>query len=68
MSTSVVKWSEGLSNRVSVIIRRYVNNELVVCMAASFIIFFHFLLILFCIIIQGVPGGMDKTSRECSLC
>jgi hypothetical protein len=47
VSTSVGKWSEGLRNRVSIIIRRYTDHM-------EFYCFFHILLFLFCIIVYMV--------------
>ena len=67
MSTSVVKCSVSLSNRVSNIIRRYIfQMKFAACMAFSFTTFLRVLLILF--FNHRVYGGMFCLSLLLCLC
>jgi len=52
---SNIKYSESLSNRMSIIIRRYTDDtQFAACMAVRFITFCNILLVLFFIIVYMV--------------
>jgi len=57
VSTSVVKWSEGVRKRMSIINKIPIDNmKFAAYLFVSFIIFFHVFSVMFCVIVYMVVG------------
>jgi len=62
VSTSVVKWSRCLSNRVYIIIKRYIDHmRCVAYMAVRFTVFFYNLFVLFYNIVRTETVAQSRT-------